>query len=269
MIESLIAAGGPAIPVRPLSAATLKDWVAHQEKRVAAWVESNRFVGASGRTCLIPAPEGGIAEVLIGVAEEDDLWPYGALPSGLPEGDYRLIEDELDEAAQGRAALGWALGAYAYSRYKSRERTPARLAWPGKADRGAVTRTAEAVYLVRDLINTPAGDMGPAELADAAERVGAAHGASVATIVGEALLEENYPAIHAVGRASERAPRLVDLRWGRTGPKVTLVGKGVCFDSGGLDIKPGASMLLMKKDMGGAAVALALAQLVMDAKLPV
>ena len=269
MIESLIAAGGPAIPVRPLSAATLKDWLARQEKRVAAWVESNRFVGASGRTCLIPAPEGGIAEVLIGVAEEDDLWPYGALPSGLPEGDYRLIEDGLDEAAQGRAALGWALGAYAYSRYKSRERTPARLAWPGKADRGAVTRTAEAVYLVRDLINTPAGDMGPAELADAAERVGAAHGASVATIVGEALLQENYPAIHAVGRASERAPRLIDLRWGRTGPKITLVGKGVCFDSGGLDIKSAANMKLMKKDLGGAAHVLGLAQMIMAAQLPV
>jgi leucyl aminopeptidase len=268
MIECLVDAAGLATPIRPLSQAGLKAWLARQEKRIAAWVAANGFTAASSKTCIIPNAEGGIGEVLLGVAEEDDLWPYGGLPTSLPEGIYRLVEDGLGEAAQGRAALGWALGAYGYSRYKSKERAPARLAWPGGADRGAVGRAAEATYLIRDLINTPAGDMGPAELAEATERVGKAHGAKVSTIVGDALLRENYPAIHAVGRASDRAPRLIDLSWGRSGPKITLVGKGVCFDSGGLDIKSAANMKLMKKDMGGAAHVLGLSQMIMAAQLP-
>ncbi len=269
MIEHLVEPTPTAIAIRPLSPSALPVWLARQENRVAAWIEANHFTAASGKTCLVPDAEGGIAEVLIGIADEDDLWPYGAMPAALPEATYRLVEDGLDEGAQSRAALGWALGAYGFSRYKAAERELARLAWPGQADRGGVARAAEAIYLVRDLINTPAGDMGPAELAEAAERVGKPHGASVAVTVGEALLAENYPAIHAVGRASERAPRLIDLRWGRSGPKITLVGKGVCFDSGGLDIKSSANMKLMKKDMGGAAHVLALAQMVMSAQLPV
>ena len=269
MIEHLVEPASAAIPIRPLSPEALNAWLPRQEKRIAAWVEANRFKAAAGKTCLVPAAEGGIAEVLLGIGEEDDLWPYGGLPSALPEGTYRLIEDGLDEPALGRAALGWALGAYGFGRYKAKERSLARLAWPARADRSAVTRTAEAIYLVRDLINTPAGDMGPAELAEAVARVGTVHGAAVAAIVGDALLTENYPAIHAVGRASDRAPRLIDLRWGRIGPKVTLVGKGVCFDSGGLDIKSASNMKLMKKDMGGAAHVLGLAQMIMAAQLPV
>ncbi|HXV25753.1 MAG TPA: leucyl aminopeptidase family protein [Alphaproteobacteria bacterium] len=269
MIEHLVEPTAAAIPIRPLSPITLPAWLARQEKRVAAWVEANRFTAASGKTCLVPNADGGIAEVLIGIADEDDLWPYGALPALLPEATYRLVEDGLDEGAQGRAALGWALGAYGFARYKAPERELARLAWPGQADRSGLARTVAATYLVRDLINTPSGDMGPAELAEAAERMGKPHGASIAITVGEALLAENYPAIHAVGRASARAPRLIDLRWGRSGPKITLVGKGVCFDSGGLDIKSSANMKLMKKDMGGAAHVLALAQMVMAAQLPV
>jgi leucyl aminopeptidase len=269
MIEHLVEPAPSAIPIRPLSPESLQEWLPRQEKRAAAWIEANRFKAASGKTCLVPDAGGGIAEVLLGIAAEDDLWAYGGLPASLPEGTYRLIEDGLDEPALGRAALGWALGAYGFGRYKAKERSLARLAWPGRADRGAVTRTAEAIYLVRDLINTPAGDMGPAELADAVAVVGNAHGASVAQIVGDALLGENYPAIHAVGRASDRAPRLIDLRWGRTGPKITLVGKGVCFDSGGLDIKSASNMKLMKKDMGGAAHVLGLSQMIMAAQLPV
>ncbi len=269
MIEHLVEPTASAIPLRPLRAAAFGSWLAAQEKRVAAWVEANRFTAASGKTCPIPNGEGGIGEVLVGIAEEDDLWPYGGLPSTLPEAAYRLVEAGLDETAQTRAALGWTLGAYAFTRYKAREKGVARLVWPEKADRGAVERAAEAVYLIRDLINTPAGDMGPAELAEAAERVGLAHGAAVKLTVGEALIAENYPAIHAVGRASARAPRLIDLRWGRTGPKIALVGKGVCFDSGGLDIKASSAMKLMKKDMGGAAHVLGLAQMIMAAELPV
>ncbi len=268
MIEHLVEPTSAAIPIRPLSPDGLKVWLPRQEKRIAAWVEANRFQAAGGRTCLVPDAQGGILEVLLGI-EDDDLWPYGALPSALPEGTYRLVEDGIEDGARSRAALGWALGAYAFARYKARERAVARLCWPAGADRGGVERAAEAIYLVRDLINTPAGDMGPAELADAAGRVGRAHGAAVAVTVGDALLAENYPAIHAVGRASARAPRLIDLRWGRAGPKIALVGKGVCFDSGGLDIKSSSNMKLMKKDMGGAAHVLGLAQMIMAAQLPV
>ena len=269
MIECLVDSAASAIPLRPISPSALGTWMTGRERRVAAWIEANHFSAASGKTCIIPNAEGGIGEVLVGISDDDNLWPYGGLPSSLPEATYRLVEDGLDETAQNRAALGWALGAYGFARYKAKEQKLARLVWPGKADRGGVERAAEATYLIRDLINTPAGDMGPAELAEAAERVGKAHGASVSVMLGDRLLDENFPAVHAVGRASVRPPRLIDLRWGRAGPKITLVGKGVCFDSGGLDIKSASSMKLMKKDMGGAAHVLGLAQMVMAAQLPV
>ena len=269
MIECLVDSAAGAIPLRPISPAALGSWLAGREKRIATWIGANGFGAGSGKTCIIPNAEGGIGEVLVGVTDDENLWPYGGLPSSLPEATYRLVEDGLDETAQSRAALGWALGAYGFARYKAKEQKPARLVWPAKADRGGVERAAVATYLIRDLINTPSGDMGPAELAEAAERVGKAHGANVNIIVGDRLLDENYPAVHAVGRASIRAPRLIDLRWGRTGPKITLCGKGVCFDSGGLDIKSASNMKLMKKDMGGAAHVLGLAQMIMAAQLPV
>ncbi|MCI0429304.1 MAG: leucyl aminopeptidase family protein [Rhodospirillales bacterium] len=269
MIEYLVDAPASAIPLRPLTNAALGAWLTAQEKRVAAWIEATRFTAAGGKTCLVPGAGGGLGEILVGLDQEDDLWAYGGLPTTLPEATYRLVEDGLDESAQSRATLGWALGTYAFTRYKAREKGVARLVWPGKVDRGVIERTTKAVYLIRDLVNTPAGDMGPAELAEAAERVARAHGAAVTATVGEALIAANYPAIHAVGRASARAPRLVDLRWGRAGPKITLVGKGVCFDSGGLDIKSASNMKLMKKDMGGAAHVLGLAQMIMAAQLPV
>jgi leucyl aminopeptidase len=169
-----------------------------------------------------------------------------------------------------RAALGWALGTYVFDRYRKAETRFATLVWPKRCRRAAVESAAAATFLVRDLINTPAEHMGPAELADAALRLARAHGARCRVIAGRRLLALGYPAVHAVGRASARAPRLVDLAWGRPGrPKLTLVGKGVCFDSGGLDLKSSSNMKLMKKDMGGAAHALALARMVMEARLPV
>jgi leucyl aminopeptidase len=196
-----------------------------------------------------------------------DIWSYGGLPFSLPDAVYRLPDDLGSEAATA-AALGWALGGYGFQRYKKPERGPARLALPRSADKAAVRRDAAAIFLVRDLVNTPAEDMGPAELAAAARAVARGGGAKCSVIVGDALLEANYPCIHAVGRASSRSPRLIDFRWGRRGPKVTLVGKGVCFDSGGLDLKGANMMLLMKKDMGGAAHVLGLAQMIMAADLP-
>lgn len=257
-----------SVTVTPLTAAQLPPWLKGQRAATRRWVESLGFQAQPGRHALLPTGDGALERVLLGLDESEGLWPYGALPSALPAGSYRLDESVGAEAAA-RAALGWALGGYAFTRYKATERDFATLVWPKGVDKAAVTRAAEAVFLARDLINTPAEDMGPPQLAEAVRTVGRKHGAKVSVITGEALLKRNYPTIHAVGRAADRAPRLADLRWGTKGPRVTLVGKGVCFDTGGLDLKSAAGMKLMKKDMGGAAQMLGLAQIVMAAKLPV
>jgi leucyl aminopeptidase len=208
--------------------------------------------------------------VLAGIAGNgtpDDLWQIAGLPMRLPEGSYRL-DPEPDVAFATRAAIGWALGSYGFTRYRKAARGPAELIWPRAANRGLVERTARAATLARDLINTPAEDMGPAELADAAKAIADELDMEFDVIKGEELLKSNFPLIHTVGRASTRAPRLVDLQWGREGdPRVTIIGKGVCFDTGGLDLKPEAGMKLMKKDMGGAAHALALTRMIVEAKL--
>jgi leucyl aminopeptidase len=214
--------------------------------------------------------DGSPAGVVLGLGEDANLWSAAGLPKALPAGQYRFApEPEAEDAA--RFALGWALGAYRFTRYKEdKDGDRAELVWPAAADRQGTERAARATWLVRDLVNTPAADLGPAELAEAAASLATEHGASCETISGEHLLAQGYPAIHAVGRASARAPRLVDLTWGAEDhPKVSLVGKGVCFDSGGLDLKTAAGMRLMKKDMGGAATVLGLAHMVMAAGLPV
>jgi leucyl aminopeptidase len=257
---------GKTILIEPIVEGGLDRWVKQQSPATAAWISANGFKGKPGQHLLIPDAAGGIGAVALGVAHGRDIWSYGGLPLGLPEGAYRLPDSMAAENATA-AALGWALGGYVFDRYKKRARQPARLAMPKTADKDSVRREANAIFLVRDLVNTPAEDMGPAELAAAAREVARAGGARFSTIVGEDLLQKNYPCIHAVGRASSRAPRLIDLRWGSRGPKVTLVGKGVCFDSGGLDIKGANWMLMMKKDMGGAAHVLALSQMIMAAGL--
>jgi len=260
------------VPITPLTADGLKAWLKRQPKRLTRWVAGTGFEAAPGSVCLLPGDDGTLAGVLAGVEADGDLWSYAGLPARLPSqapgGTYRL-DTATDSEAATHMALGWTLGTYAFTRYRKESRTYAGLAWPTGADQAAVRRTAEATALVRDLINTPAEDMGPADLAAAARRLGRAHKAKVSVITGDALLTKNYPAIHAVGRASDRAPRLIDLRWGRRGPRISLVGKGVCFDSGGLDLKSAAGMKLMKKDMGGAAHVLGLAAMIMAAKLPV
>jgi leucyl aminopeptidase len=195
------------------------------------------------------------------------MWALAGLSETLPEGNYRL-EGVPKGGDPSQVALGWALGTYAFTRYHERKAGKARLVWPEGADHGLVERLAGAIFLARDLVNTPASDMGPAELAAAAVQVAETAGARHRVVAGDALLAENYPTIHAVGRASERAPRLVDIVWGaEDAPKVTLVGKGVCFDSGGLDLKTAAGMRMMKKDMAGAAIMLGLARAIMQAGL--
>ncbi|CAO3355737.1 leucyl aminopeptidase family protein [Azospirillum palustre] len=271
MLATLLAVDGPdTVALTPVTKAGLADWLAAQSPATASWVKAVGFTGEAGSTVFLPGPDGAVARVLAGVSAVDDLWAFAGLPAALPAGSYR-IDAALDARAATRAALGWALGSYRFTRYrKPPEKGFATLVWPAEADRGEVERAATATWLVRDLVNTPACDMGPAELAQAAQDLGAEFDAAVEVIVGQDLLDRDYPAIHAVGRASPRAPRLVDLRWGNpTHPKVTIVGKGVCFDTGGLDLKPSSAMLIMKKDMGGAAHALALGRMIMMAGLPV
>jgi leucyl aminopeptidase len=260
-------AGKSAIPIVPVSAGDLKSWLDSQPAAVARWLRATAFKAMPGQVQPVPDRDGDVALAALGMGK-DALWCYAALPGALPAGSYR-IDAVLDPGEASVAALGWALGTYAFDRYRETETGTASMAWPKGANRSQVRRTAEATALVRDLINTPASDLGPEQLADAVLAVGRTHGARVSIIEGDALLRRNYPTIHAVGRASARAPRLVDLRWGTKGPRVTLVGKGVCFDSGGLDLKTAGGMKLMKKDMGGAAHVLGLATMIMDAKLPV
>ncbi len=275
MLATLLAVGGPdTVALTPVTKAGLADWLAAQTPAVASWVKAVGFTGEAGSTVFLPGPDGAVARVLAGVSALDDLWAFAGLPASLPAGSYRIdskIEGALDARAATRAALGWALGSYRFSRYKKPpEKGFACLVWPAEADHGEVERAATATHLVRDLVNTPACDLGPAELAQAAQDLAAEFDAAVEVIVGQDLLDRDYPAIHAVGRASPRDPRLIDLRWGNPEhPKVTIVGKGVCFDTGGLDLKPSSGMLMMKKDMGGAAHALALGRMIMMAGLPV
>ena len=259
---------GDAVPVSVFDAAGLKVWLADREPRIRAWVDSSGFEAKAGAVCPVPGETGKVERILCGRdTDTPDIWRIAALPERLPPGDYAL--DSGADPAQ--AALGWMLGAYRFDRYKTAEKKARPvLGLPDGIDRKRLTATVEAVFLARDLINTPAEDMKPSDLAAAAETVAGRHGADFHVTVGDDLLERNYPAIHTVGRAAADAPRLIDLAWGDPDrPKVTLVGKGVCFDSGGLGIKPASGMKLMKKDMGGAATVLGLAGMIMALNLPV
>ena len=269
--ELLLPAGAEALPIRLIASADDPALQALSEPE-RVWVEAQDWSGKQGSVLLLPGSEGGVGGVLLGTGGKD--WAAqvplltGVLPGALPEGDYRFASPL---PAPELAALGFLAGSYRFSRYKSADGSKTkRLVLPDGASKDQVLALAEALYFGRDLINTPANDLGPAELETAARELATAFDASIKVTEGSGLLSDNFPMIHAVGRASDRAPRLIDLRWGAEhAPKVTIVGKGICFDTGGLDIKPGSAMALMKKDMGGAAAALAFALLVMRAKLPV
>jgi leucyl aminopeptidase len=231
-----------------------------------AWCDANAFKAQPGRSLAVPDQAGAVTQVLAGRQAEAGGFALAKLCRTLPEGQYRLEGAAADHA---QIALGWCLEAYGFAAYGKPQQPVAKLVCPPGVDRAAVLRAARASYLVRDLVNTPASDMGPDELEAAARRLARAHKARFTVTSGRAL-EKGFPMIHAVGRASPRAPRLIDFTWGPArAPKVTLVGKGVCFDTGGLDIKPASGMALMKKDMGGAANVLGLAQMIMEAKLKV
>lgn len=232
-----------------------------------AFTRATGFAGEAGRHVLVPGEDGGIASVLFGLGDEPDPFLPGKLAELLPAGLYAFRRPPPDPRL---GALAFALGGYRFTRYKAAGNEQPRLRCPGDVDGDDLRRQVAGVTLTRDLINTAANDLGPGELADAARTMAAMHDASIDVTEGEWLLDKGFPLIHAVGRASDRAPRLIDFSWGESdAPKVTLVGKGVVFDTGGLDIKPATGMALMKKDMGGAANVLGLASMIMDASLKV
>jgi leucyl aminopeptidase len=269
-LSRVFVAGGQAATTVPISFVTPDNWGELRgslDSTARSYAEAAGFEPKAGRHLLLPAATGGLAQVLFALEAADDrgkdLFRAGTLPDVLPAGSYRFANAPHDSRL---AALAFALGCYRFARYRRAEARDHKLELPGNVDREELGRIVDGMSLARDLINTPSNDMGPAELEDAVRAIAAAHGASVRAIVADDLLRENFPLIHAVGRAADRATRLIDMTWGDTAhPKVTLVGKGVCFDTGGLDIKPESGMLNMKKDMGGAACLLALAHMLMDA----
>ncbi len=258
----------PTIPLLPVAAADYEAWLKTVPQRHRRWLESAGFSAKPGKWCAVPDENGRLEAVVFGMAEEGWLYQLAALPPELPEGCYRLVS-VWNEDQRIQASLGWGLGAYRFERYR-KPGTPLPVLHLDTDIAPIVKKMHTAQSLVRDLVNTPTEDMGPEELAGAVFRVADRLGATAEVVQGDDLLTRNYPAIHAVGRAATRAPRLVTLSWGdKDDPVLALVGKGVCFDTGGLDIKPAAGMKLMKKDMGGAAHVLALAQLVIEYELPV
>jgi leucyl aminopeptidase len=258
----------------PIWLVTENTWgeVSSQLPKVAqAFAKAQGFEGKAVSHCLLPDADGNLSGVVFGLANENakhrDPFAVGKLPTILPDGIYRFETSAPDPTL---AALAWLLGSYSFTRYRKRKEKSVRLVTPQGVDADEVTRIAEAVFRSRDLVNTPTNDLGPDGIEKAARHVAERHGAQFNSIVGDDLLKQNFPMIHAVGRASETPPRLIDFTWGNAdAPRVTLVGKGVAFDTGGLDIKPPSSMLLMRKDMGGSAATLALADMIMGANLPV
>lgn len=265
-----------ATPLRLVTRAGLDEALRQAGATTRRWLQATGFRAAEHSHALLPGADGGLAEVWVGLGEATgaatDVHGLSALPQALPEGRYHLADATAGMASlhAEAAALSWMLGSYRFDRYKPRSRAPATLMLPPSAAARTGLQLAQAICRTRDLVNTPAESLGPAELADAAKALAKEHGARFKQVQGDALLQAGFPAVHAVGRASTRAPRLIELNWGKPKhPRLTLVGKGVCFDSGGLDIKGAEGMRLMKKDMGGAANALGLAELIMARQLPV
>lgn len=261
------------IPVHIVTEDTLPGVLTELSEPQKSWVALNDFKPSLGTILLLPGPDGSISGVLFGWGTAQTRargrFHLAKLVRNLPEGDYQIV-GELSAAEAREHALGWALAGYGFDRFKTVSTVKARLVAPPNIDPKSISAIARAEFLARDLINTPANLMGPDALEAAFADLGKRFGAEVSVIKGKDLLEQNFPMIHAVGRASDQAPRLLDLRWGpKDAPKVTLVGKGVCFDTGGLNLKPGSSMALMKKDMGGAATQMGLAQAIMELELPI
>ena len=272
-LPKFAAADEPSRPIHVISAKDFPEWTAGSGKAWAEWLKGTGFEAGLGELRLLPGLDGGVAGAVVGLgtstARERTRFGVSKAVGQLPAGNWHLVGN-LALLEKTEAALGWLLAAYSFNRYRRGKSptAPARLKLPEGVREDALVAMAEGEFLTRDLINTPASDMGPEELQAALFALAEQHGAKVEAIIGDELLNHNFPMVHAVGRASTRAPRLLDLRWGDEGPLLTLVGKGVCFDTGGLDIKPSTGMLLMKKDMGGAATVMGLAHMIMSLALP-
>lgn len=244
------------------------EWLARQPQPVQEWAATHVFKGAIGQALLLPGDAGAVIGYGNAATRARGRFHLAAGAVKLPAGTYTLVSD-LDADTIATEALGWLLASYRFDRYKDQSPMGARLIAPEGVDAAHILAIANGEALSRTLINTPASDMGPPDLEKAAGDLTAEFGADMNVIVGDDLLTQNFPMIHTVGRAADRAPRLIDVTWGTSGPKLTLVGKGVCFDTGGLNLKPGASMGLMKKDMGGSAAVLGLARMIMATRMSV
>jgi leucyl aminopeptidase len=267
MTETIVAASdGPVIRIDAVTPERLRAVLDQAPPFVRGFAELSEFKAKAGQTLVVPGEDGRIAAVLFGLGETPAAMTFRALPGRLPAGDYQIAAEGLEP---NDVALAFALGSYRFDRYKQKRDAYPRLVADG--DHAETHAVAHACALARDMVNTPANDLGPRQIETIAREIAEQYGAAISVVTGDALLSENYPAVHAVGRAAhpDRAPRMIEISWGASGPLVAIVGKGVVFDTGGLDIKGSAGMRLMKKDMGGAAHALALGRMVMAAGLPV
>lgn len=267
MHPSFVKQSKTTLPLYVLEEASVEEWLAQQQAETRSWVRANGFSGKIGQSLGVPGSDGTLSFAIAGFGSDTSRargrFALAAAAVNLPGGSYRIEKGPAGTALE-TECLGWLLAQYRFDRYKQQPAMKAGLVAPGDIDAAKVERLARGECLTRDLINTPASDMGPEQLEQAARFLAKQNGAEMSVVTGDALLERDFPMIHAVGRAAGQAPRLIDMRWGNKGPTLTLVGKGVCFDTGGLNLKPGVSMGLMKKDMGGAATVLGLAQMIME-----
>jgi leucyl aminopeptidase len=268
MHHAFFADTSSAIPLELVTSKGLGPWTKGQPERIRTLVDATAFRGDAGKALVIPSADGSIEKVIVGVGDGTDGFVLANLPGSLPPGDYALGAAPEGLKAD-TLALGWADGAYRFTKYKASSEKPRRLVLSRDVDAEEVSRQAEAIDWLRDLVNTPPCDMGPVEIAAEAAALANEFGAKIVVTEGKEL-ESGYPLVHAVGKGAVQAPRFVEISWGKEGdPAVAIIGKGVAFDTGGLNLKGGDNMRLMKKDMGGAAHALALSRLIMGAGLPV
>lgn len=259
------------IPVTAIATADFDAWYQKQTNKIKNWLQANSFKANSGSICLLPDREGKIKQVFLGITDSDDFWAFGALTEKLHSGNYQIEGDWSAEQFQ-RIAIAWGLGSYRFTAYKKQVMSAAKLYLPATTDAKHLMSVIDSIFLIRDLGNTPAENMGPASIAKAATSVAIDTNGKVTQIIGEDLLKKGFEAIYTVGKGSACKPRLIDITWktNRKFPTVILVGKGVCFDAGGLDIKtPGVYMKDMEKDMVGAANVLGLAKMIQEHELPI
>lgn len=270
MALTFVSSDTPAIPLHVIGQESFETWLPNQSAKAQTWIKSTGFMGRLGQCLLVPNDTGGIEMALAGYGTADarkrGRFHLAAVAGQLPEGAYAFegLQPEFEE----EEALGWLFAEYAFDKYRMQSGSKARLKAPKSVDAPRLEAIAAGEVLTRDLINIPTSDMGPSELEAVCRLMAETFDAAIKVTSADVLLEDNFPLIHTVGRAAQQAPRLIDMHWGTAGPQVTLVGKGVCFDTGGLNLKPGSSMALMKKDMGGAATVLGLAQMIMSLNMP-